>query len=42
MKFDIHKKEQDYMKMVQLKRLLVLLNQSYEHFPEVTVSGNDL
>ena len=39
---DIHKKERErYMKMVQVKRLLVIPN-SYEHFSEVMVNVNDL
>ena len=40
---EVHKKEWDgyYMEMVQVKRLLVIPNQIYEHFSEVMVNEND-
>ena len=36
------KNNDNYMKMVQIKRLLVLLNYRYEQFSEVMVNVNDL
>ena len=35
-------KKDKYMKMIQEKRLLVIPNNSYEHFSDIKVNMNDL